>query len=216
VIATSITIVFIVAFILIAYSVAEARIFRMLTSQPGVTIKIGSRHGNLFTGYTLTDISVHQNPTRDRPGSSFSTPKLTIHWKLRPMTITNIAWDDAKYKLEPEGKQMDEIPIGAGAFTLSTDPKLRGWLAPEKPIIIGPRSWNGYADLNLRADGKQILGKIHVERLPLSYLSLATQVPAGFTPSGDVVLDIDVSGSPQNLQVSGTVSDPATFKAFHF
>jgi hypothetical protein len=215
-IATAVAVVFIVGFILAAYFVIEARIFRMITSQPGVTVKIGSRSGNLMSGYILRDLSVHQNASGDKPGSEFSTPKMVLHWRLRPMMVTGVSWDAAKFKLEPQGKQAAEFPISAGTLTLSTKPDEKGWLESDKPIIIGPDSWGGRADLGLRADGKQLRGKIHIDRLPMEYLSLATETPSGFVPTGDVVLDIDLSGTPQNPQVSGTVADPGTWKAFHF
>jgi hypothetical protein len=216
VIATSVTILVFAIAMLIAYFAIEGRLFKMLSAQPGVSVKFAAKSGNLFSGYTLTGLSVHQNATGDTPASDFTTPKMAIHWKLRPMMLTGISWDDAKSKIEPSGKQPEEFPISGAVFSLSSDPSQRGWLVPEKPIVVGPESWNGEADISLRADGQQIRGKIHIAHLPMSYVTLATEIPSGFTPAGDVVLDIDIAGSLQAPQVSGTVSDPATFKAFHF
>ena len=215
-IAIGATVLLIAVILIVAHAVIEARIFRMLTSQPDVTVKIGSHYGNLFKGYTLVDLSVHRNPTLDRPGSGFTTPKLTVHWRLRPMMVTQVFWDDGKFQLEPQSGPSEEFPISGSALNLSTDPNQLGWLVTEKPIVVGPTSWSGQADLKLRADGQQVQGKIHIERFPARYLSLATEIPKGFTPVGDVMLDIDLSGSPQNPLVTGSVSEPLTRKAFRF
>jgi hypothetical protein len=215
-IALGVIIVVLIAGGLIAREIFFTKILQAINNQPGVSVKVGAHKGGPLHGYTLTDLSMHQNPSGGRPGSGFSTPSLIAHWNLMPFNLSLVKWDDAKYTLEPEGKNSEEFPISSGVLLPSTDPTMKGWLVTEKPITIGPESWGGNATFKIRGDGKQIEGKIHIDRLPAKYLSLATEIPKGFEPIGDLILDLDISGSPENIQASGTVSDPGTWNAFRF
>jgi hypothetical protein len=200
----------------IAYRVAEARLFKTLASQPGMQITIGSRQGNLFSGYTLSNVSIHSDASGDSPATTFITPKLVIRWILRPPSLTYISWDTASYKVQASGKPEEEIPIGAGVLSPSTAPDRKGWLVSQSPISVGPDSWHGVADLNLTSDIKRVEGTLSVQNLPVRFLSLAATVPSDFSPLGNIILEMQFEGNPQGMRASGVVTDPFTRESFRF
>jgi hypothetical protein len=200
----------------IAHEVIEAKIFGMILNQPGYTITIGSRHGNLFSGYTLDDVSVHRSASPDMPATGFTTDQVVIRWRLRPLMLTRISWAAGNYTVEPPGAAVEEIPVGAGNLTLGTTPEDKGWLISDAPITLGPDSWKGTAELRIRADMQQLSGKVEILNLPSRYLTLATSPPQGFAPLGAVELDLNLSGSPQDVRASGMVMDTFTGQAFRF
>jgi hypothetical protein len=200
-----------------AHRLIEDQLFRYLTSQQDMQVKIGSRNGNLLSGYTLGDVSIRHPGGGNTPASTFSTPKLTIHWHFeKPPLLTAISWDSGTYTLESKGQADQEIPIGPGTMVPSVDPTKKGWLENANAVTIGPDSWLGKATLRVRRDGQQFEGNIHVEHLPSTYLTLAGSVPQGFVPLGDLILDMDLTGDARGVQAHGSVTDPLTREAFRF
>ncbi|HDS30378.1 MAG TPA: hypothetical protein ENN67_04965 [Firmicutes bacterium] len=214
---TIITVVVVLVFLAIAIPVIhltiESRLFAEILNQPGIEVKIGSRHGNLLTGYTLMNFSVMQTETHaDMPASGFKTARLTVHWKLRPFAVTEISWDEAVLTLKPHEGKSEEIEISGGRI-LPTDP---GWLETVSPVSIGPESWNGNATMKIRADGQDISASVEIERLPGRFLMIAGSPPPGFDIPPEAHLQMDLKGAPSNLRASGRVTDLFTRKSFRF
>jgi hypothetical protein len=216
-IAVGAIVVLIVALMLVAQKVIENKLFDLITHQRGVTITIGSRHGSIFSGYTLNNVTVSQPAKDTQPATTITLPKLIINWKIAsPPRLTRIAWDAGTYKLEPKTGAAEEVPLGAADLLPATSGDDLGWLVNNAPIIIGPDSWDGKAGMKIRCDAKDMKGTIKINQLPPRFLSIATSVPSDFLPFGNLILDMQIDGSPQNPRVSGIVTDPYTRQAFRF
>jgi hypothetical protein len=197
----------------VVYKVVESKLFDSLLNQPGIQVSIGSRHGNLFSGYTLNDVSFLQTETHgEMPATGFRTQRLAVHWKLRPFAITEISWDRATLTLVPGTGSNEEIPIGEGKV-LPTDP---GWLDSESPVTVGPDTWDGTANIRIRADVKDLKVSVEIQRLPGRIVRLVGAPPEGFDLPNEVFLTMEFEGSPPNLKASGRVSDPFTRRSYNF
>lgn len=216
-ITTLIILVVIIAALWIAYSVIEAKFFSMIGHQPGVTVTIGSHRGNLFHGYTFNDITVKQTAQGSSPGVIFSTPRLAVEWTLaRPPRVIGISWNQGKLQIGTKDNPPEDIPIGGGSMAISNDPSKKGWLVGNGSFQVGTGNWDGNANIELRADMGEIKGTVHIGRLPSSLLVALGSIPSDFVPSGDVILDMDLSGPPNAIEANGSISDPLTREAFRF
>lgn len=202
----------IVIALFIAHEAIEARVFRELAGQHGISITIGSRNGNLLAGYDLIDVEVRQTTGQgDTPPGVFRTSRLSIHWKLRPFSISEISWDEGSYAFIT-GDDVDEIiPVGAGTLL----PDDTGWLVGDA-FDIGPDQWDGTMTLKIRRDGKEVDGAIIVNHLPSRYIDIAGTAPEDFRLPPEVVVAINLAGVPGNITASGSVSDPYTRRSFRF
>jgi len=208
-----IALVIIAILLFVAHAIIEARVFAMIARSPGMEITIGSRRGNLITGYDLTRVRIRQTRTAgDTPPSVFSTPRLTVHWGLSPFALTEISWDQALLTISPPDKPEEEIDVGGGSLL----PDDTGWLVSPDDIAIGPQEWNGSMSLKLRVDVKEVDGKIDIERLPARLIRLMGTVPEDFYLPDRAIVEINLSGSPQNMRATGSVSNPLTRQTFRF
>jgi hypothetical protein len=212
-----IILVVIVAILWIAYATIEAKFFSMIVRQTGLTVTIGSHRGNLFHGYTFNDITVKQAAQGSSPGVTFSTPRLAVNWTLaRPPRVVGISWDQAKLQIEPKDSPPEDIPIGSGSLAISNDPSNKGWLVGNGPFQVGTEDWQGSAEIELRADMGAIKGKVHIGRLPSQLLIALGSIPSDFVPTGDVILEMNLSGPPNAIEADGSISDPFTREAIRF
>jgi hypothetical protein len=212
-------IILVVIFVLlwIAYATIEAKFFSMITRQAGLTVTIGSHKGNLFHGYTFNDITVKQTARGSSPGVTFSTPRLKVNWTLaRPPRVIGISWDQANLQIESGDEPPEDIPIGAGSMAISNDPARKGWLVGNGPFQVGTEHWQGSANIDLRADMGEIKGTVHIGRLPSRLLVALGSIPSDFVPSGDVILEMDLSGPLNAIESDGSISDPVTREAIRF
>lgn len=201
----------------IVHEMAEARLFDFVTRQPDVSITIAGRHGNLLTGYRLTDVRILHTGGPATPPSGFVFETLTIRWKLgRPPVLTFISWEGAVYRMEPKDSAPEEIPVSDASLVPAKEPGQRGWLESAGPIAVGPPEWKGTSSIAIRCDAQELKGEIHIERLPQRFLRLASRLPEGFVPAGDLVLEMSFSGSPGGVRASGSVTDPLTRQRFNF
>lgn len=208
------TVLVVIAILLaIVHEVIEARIFSRLQNQPGIELTVQSRSGNLFTGYDLLNLSVRQTQgPQDSPPSTFTTPRLTVHWKLNPFKLREISWDTGTLVFNQPDGDSEEIPIGSG--TMAGNETV--WLEPESPVTIGPESWRGTADIRLRADASEIDATIVIERLPGRMLDLMGAPAGDFGTPSQVKLEMELSGNPNNLNASGQVTDTLTRRSYRF
>jgi hypothetical protein len=194
------------------HEVVEARIFRDLASRYGLNLNAENRTGNLLYGYTFKPVELIQpSQQADKPSGDFKTPRLTVHWHLRPFQLTEISWDDGTYGFVSDNRVHDEIAVGHATLL----PDDSGWLASE-PFKIGPDEWDGSATLKIRRDGKEIEGQIVINHLPSRYIEIAGTAPEDFRLPAEVIVSINLSGAPGNVTVSGSVSDPLTRNTFRF
>jgi len=197
---------------LVIHEIIEARGFRELSRQPGVQISIGSRHGNLLSGYDLKDIEIRQTAGRgDTPPGIFRTALLSVHWELRPFSLTSISWDEGSFSFATEDGTEERITIGAGSLS----PDDTGWLVGDR-IKIGPDRWDGSALLKIRADGKELEGSMNIDHLPSRYIEIAGTAPEDFRLPAEVIVSIEFSGAPGNIRGSGSVSNSLTRQTYRF
>jgi len=207
------SIVLLIVILIAGHEIIEAKIFHALTNQPGMQIHIGSKSGNLFSGYTLRDLSVTQKIARgDAPPETFSTSRVTVHWSLNPFQLTELSWDIGSYKITPSDSDPVEIPVGGA----NLKPDASGWLVPDGKIVVGESDWDGNMNLKIRVDIKELNGKITIRRLPGRLINIMGDPPEGFAVPSHANLDLDFSGNPSAIKVSGTVSDPLTRRSFRF
>lgn len=206
-------IVIVLAAILITgYVIVEKKIFAMLTDQPGARIEFSGKSGSLFSGYTITDFYMEQTETRnDVPPTKFTTPRLTIHWKLNPIEVTEISWDGGNLTLML-GDDLEDIRIGEGSLL----PGEYGWLESVSEIEIGPDSWDGTLDLKIRQKIDEIKAEVNFENLPSRLIAIFSDPPPGFILPRNVVLEMNMDGPPGNLEAHGTVSDPNSRRSYRF
>ena len=197
----------------IAHEVIEARIFSRLQNQPGIELSVQSRSGNLFSGYNLHQVSVRQTEGgQDSPPATFSTGRISVHWKLNPFKLREISWDTGTLVFNQPDGDSEEIPIGSG--TLAGNETV--WLEPESPVTIGPETWHGTADIRLRADATELDATIVIDRLPGRMLELMGAPAGDFSTPSQVKLEMDLSGNPQKLNASGQVTDTYTRRSYRF
>lgn len=199
---------------ILAYRFVEHRIFSELESGSyGLTLDYSSKSGNLFMGYKLAGVKLTSNAGGEGTvATSFSTPGLELHWKLRYFHFTDISWDEAVLTLDfPEG-DTEEIQIAAGILENAGN----GWLESENEIQIGPDSWNGTADIRLKADGTEVDCSVTIDNLPGQILHNAGTIPEGFNVPREVILEMTITGPVRNIQTSGSVANPYTRQKFNF
>ena len=197
--------------LLIGHEIIEARMFRMLSNQPGVRISIGAKHGSLFSGYELTDVEITQTAAHeDASPGRFATPRLTVHWQLRPFALTEITWEEGSIAFL-EDNAPEEFRIGGGSLV----PDGEGWLRSDE-IDIGPATWGGRATIGIRADGKLVRGEISIDRLPAEIVRAAGTVPEGFILPPSVIVELRFEGEPGRLRATGSVSNPLTRESYRF
>jgi len=198
--------------LVVAHEVIEARVFRRLADQPGLRITIGARVGNLFRGYDLRDVEITSTRKQgDAPPSVFRTPRLTVHWELRPFKVTRIAWDGGTLSLLPEGGGEEEIAIGEGSLV----PDEAGKLVCE-PIAIGPESWRGRLSLEIDPRARRLSGRIDIDRLPATIVRLMGTVPPEYEIPDVVTVAVNLSGVLPDIRASGAISNPLTRETYRF
>ncbi len=207
------TLLVIVALLFLTHEIIEAKVFREFSNQPGTEVRIGSRSGNLFSGYILKNVEIKQTATQeDIPSSAFRTPRLTVHWELKPLQLTEISWDPGTFIVFPEDAPEEKIEVGEGSLL----PDDTGWLVQEGDISIGPKSWDGSMTLKLRVDMQEIEGEIKIKKVPARIIRMMGEIPDGFTIPNEATVEIKLEGSPQSIRATGTVSDPFTRRTFRF
>ena len=82
--------------------------------------------------------------------------------------------------------------------------------------MIGSETWDGSADVRIRADAREVDISVRIDRLPGRLIELMGTPPEGFIIPNQVILEMEITGSPQNLRVSGQVSDPLTRRSYRF
>jgi len=199
--------------IFVGHEIIEARVFRELKNQPGVNIHIGSRSGNLLSGYTFRNFSVTQKISQDSDSpQTIYTPRMTVRWKFNPFELSEISWDAGTFSTESGDGDTEEIPVADGALL----PDGLGWLTSEDEIKIGENDWDGSMALKVRVDLKELEGKIIIDRLPGRFIELMGNVPDGFPIPRHASVELDLAGSPERVNVTGRVSDPSTRQSFRF
>jgi hypothetical protein len=195
------------------YRAIENRIFDELASgRMGGTIHAGWKRGGLFSGYDLHNVSIHNPPSRrDSAGSTFTSPKMTIHWKLNPFHLTEISWDEASVTLEYEGDKKEEFPVGPCMMAVSD-----GWLATESPVRIGEPGWEGEANLKISLDGREMDSSVKIKKLPGRFMTLSGDAPPGAQVPNYIIVDMTVSGKQPNLETRGTLTNPDNGQSFRF
>ena len=196
-----------------SYFLIEKKIFAMLSDQPGVTLEYSAKSGNLFSGYTLTDLTLRQTESRnDFPPTTFTTPRITVRWRLNPRGLTEISWDEGNLRLMLENGGSEDIRIGEGALL----PGDAAWLESGSDIMIGPDSWNGKMTVRIRQDVQEIRANVDFNRIPSRMISLFGESPMGFVMPDVAILEMDISGTAGRLEAHGTVSDPLTRRSYRF
>ncbi|MFH1676147.1 MAG: hypothetical protein ABIC40_03895 [bacterium] len=201
--------------LLVAHKMIENAVFKQLTNQPGVAVKIDRRSGNLISGYNLYGVSIKQNKRQDMPEVTFAFPRLEVHWYFRPFRLTEISWDDATMKLEGKSGS-EEIKIASSKLLYTDTGKDTGWLQSEEPFKIGPDDWRGSGKIKLRADGQQATGEIRIDNLPGKFVEMMGTAPSNFIVPPTVICSIDFSGPVTGMTVNGSIANPFTREAFRF
>ena len=196
-----------------AYVLVEKKIFSMLSEQPGVKIEFSAKTGNLFTGYTISDLTLRQTQSRnDVPPTVFTTPRLTVHWKLKPTGLTEISWDEGNLAISLDNGGSEDIMIGEGAL-LPGEP---GWLESKSDIDIGQVAWGGAMSLKIRRKIEEVKAEVNFHNFPSRLITLFGESPRGFILPEIVSVEMELDGPPNNLEAHGTVSDPLTRRSYRF
>ncbi len=208
------SIVIIIAIIFaLGYKIVENKIFAYIANQPGIEFSYSSKSGNLFSGYQLNDLFIKKSRAgNDVPSTSFATPGLTMHWRLKPFKLTEITWEEGNVTIYNDINSVEEIRIGAGSLL----PDLTGWLETGNEIELGPMAWDGKIIPKIRQTGQEIKIEIFIERFPSRLISIIGSSPPDFNLPYQVVLEMNLEGTPQNLEAHGTVSDPLTRRSYRF
>lgn len=197
----------------VGYKIIENKIFAYIADQPGIEFRYSSKSGNLFSGYRLTDLFIKQTrPGNDVPPASFATPGFKMHWQLKPFKLTEITWEVGNITIYNDGNSVEEIRIGAGLLL----PGTTGWLETGNEIELGPFAWDGKIIPRIRQTGQEIKAEIFIERFPSRLLSIIGSSPPDFSILGQVVLEMNLEGTPRSLEAHGTVSDPLTRRSYRF
>jgi hypothetical protein len=196
-----------------AYVLVEKKIFSMLSEQPGVKIEFSAKTGNLFTGYTISDLTLKQTQSHnDVPPTVFTTPRLTVHWKLNPAGLTEISWDEGNLAISLDNGGSEDIMIGGGSL-LPGEP---GWLESESDIDIGQIAWGGALSVKIRQKVEEVKAVVNFNNFPSRLISLLGEQPRGFILPEMVIVEMELDGPPSNLEAHGTVSDPLTRRSYRF
>jgi hypothetical protein len=196
-----------------AYVLVEKKIFSMLSSQPGVKIEFTAKSGNLFTGYTISGLTLRQTETRNEvPPTIFTTPRLAIHWKLNPAGLTEISWDEGNLAISLDNGGSEDIMIGVGSLL----PGESGWLESQSDIDIGQIAWGGTMTVKIRQKLQEIKAQVNFRNLPSRLISLFGESPGGFILPATVIVDMQLDGPPSNIEAHGTVTDPPSRRSYRF
>ena len=201
--------------LLIAHKIIENALFKQLTKQPGIEIKIDRRSGNLISGYNLYGVAIKQAKQQDMPEVAFALPRLTVHWTFNPFRLTEISWDDSTMNLKGQSGSED-VKIASSKLLYTDTGNNKGWLQSDDPFKIGPDEWNGAGKIKIRADGQQVSGEIRIDNLPGKFVDLLGKSPENFIVPPTVTCSLDFSGPVSGIKVTGSISDPFTREAFRF
>lgn len=206
-------VIIIVIIFTVGHKIVENKIFAYIADLPGMEFRYSSKSGNLFSGYQLTDLFIKQTrPGNDVPPASFATPGFKMHWRLNPFKLTEITWDEGNITIYNDGNNVEEIRIGAGSLL----PGHNEWLESGNNIELGPVAWYGKIIPKIRQTGREIKAEIFIERFPSRLLSIIGSSPPDFSILNQVVLEMNLEGTPRNLEAHGTVSDPLTRRSYRF